>query len=1053
MSIKMKKIICALLSCAMLTAGMGITFADDEATDTAAETTATETTETTDEAETTDSTDADTTTDDTTTDDTTTDTTTDDTAADETTDTTSDTTTDDESSYASDSYYNEAITLVSALGIITGYEDGMIHPDDKVTREQMAAIILRLKAASESSAYASVFTDVDSERWSAAAIQTAYDAGIINGYGDGTFGPADDVTYEQVTKMIVCAHNRATDAENLGGYPNGYITAASNLLSLDYNVSGTVGEAADRGLVAKMIYNALLADYAQPDGTDTYGNPSYAVKTHTITYKDEDGNSQTSTRNSSLAYVIFSVESSEAVIMGTPTSSLTGDDIQDGRMAIKDTTVSNAEVETVYADDEGFDDMLGYKVKYFYKQTVTDVDKTVIAMIPSKNTTVYEVNVEDVVDDGWNVTASSPYIRYYTDDSSKKTLNIDADEFIAVYNGQVLSDDEYSTYLDDEFEAGTVKLIDNDGDNKYEVCIFKDSFTGIIVSATSSKVNYKRYLDGSLQTLSLDVDEDSKVDKTITVTKEGEAVKPRNLKKNDVAVITVSPDESIMDIVVTGESMEGTITTVSTEDDDTYVRIDGTSYKVAAVCVEECGISTSNGSGVFYFDSLGNIGYIDYTSSSGKLNGSEQYGWIAKIYEDEETENPVARIYSVSDQNLIDYTLASKVTYWGPGDTEASTVSATSLYDIDFASIGKNSEGFKLCKYTANSKGEINKLYVATAKTSTNDEAVTYSAVVDSGTGNGTIYAGTYVMSGSIIELTVPADPDDNNTLSAYKVAELDSSKYLTREGNGIYAVMAEVDSKSVPNVVVRYTDSSSSRNTDMEVDGFTSSSNATLVVSSIDQGVNDDDDVMYIIKGYCNGNEVTYQTSATTSLYITTTSTICSGQRQYTSAYGSKGFVWSPISGSDPYDFTDYCQKGDVFVLAVSGSTIGSMLKVVDVDQVATEDEDSDTGFTPAVVWQKDATATSGWDSYNVESREGWAWGQVTNVEVDESVSVMLGTMLISIDSSKTLSVVEIDANGRVTVKSESVTADDLTADGSDYVLAKTYRNAVQEVYVYRFI
>lgn len=37
------------------------------------------------------------------------------------------------SSYDNDSYYDKALSLCSALGIITGYEDGSVKPDSKVT--------------------------------------------------------------------------------------------------------------------------------------------------------------------------------------------------------------------------------------------------------------------------------------------------------------------------------------------------------------------------------------------------------------------------------------------------------------------------------------------------------------------------------------------------------------------------------------------------------------------------------------------------------------------------------------------------------------------------------------------------------------------------------------------------------------------------------------------------------------------------------------------------------------------------------------------------------
>ena len=93
------------------------------------------------------------------------------------------------SSYDNDSYYDKALSLCSALGIITGYEDGSVKPDSKVTRAEMASIVLRMLDLTSTSTYQNGFTDVTSSHWAADQIQTALEANIISGMGDGTFVP------------------------------------------------------------------------------------------------------------------------------------------------------------------------------------------------------------------------------------------------------------------------------------------------------------------------------------------------------------------------------------------------------------------------------------------------------------------------------------------------------------------------------------------------------------------------------------------------------------------------------------------------------------------------------------------------------------------------------------------------------------------------------------------------------------------------------------------------------------------------------------------------
>ena len=154
------------------------------------------------------------------------------------------------SSYDNDSYYDKALSLCSALGIITGYEDGSVKPDSKVTRAEMASIVLRMLDLTSTSTYQNGFTDVTSSHWAADQIQTALEANIISGMGDGTFVPDGEVTYAQVCVMLVNAMNYQDDAEYYGGYPNGYIKVAGmSDLEITKNAPGAADVASDRGVV------------------------------------------------------------------------------------------------------------------------------------------------------------------------------------------------------------------------------------------------------------------------------------------------------------------------------------------------------------------------------------------------------------------------------------------------------------------------------------------------------------------------------------------------------------------------------------------------------------------------------------------------------------------------------------------------------------------------------------------------------------------------------------------------------------------------------------
>ena len=78
--------------------------------------------------------------------------------------------------------------------------------------------------------------------------------GIVNGYGNGKFGPSDPVTYEQVLTMIVRATGLESFAIESGGYPDGYIAVADDC-GYTSRVSADKGELLPRWKIAQILYN------------------------------------------------------------------------------------------------------------------------------------------------------------------------------------------------------------------------------------------------------------------------------------------------------------------------------------------------------------------------------------------------------------------------------------------------------------------------------------------------------------------------------------------------------------------------------------------------------------------------------------------------------------------------------------------------------------------------------------------------------------------------------------------------------------------------------
>ncbi|MFM1652313.1 S-layer homology domain-containing protein [Brevibacillus sp. B_LB10_24] len=77
-------------------------------------------------------------------------------------------------------------------GLLRGYSDGSILPDNPITRAEMVALINRAVGFNEQAA--AHFSDVHTSDWFAREIAVATAAGYVNGYGDGTFLPNHAIT-------------------------------------------------------------------------------------------------------------------------------------------------------------------------------------------------------------------------------------------------------------------------------------------------------------------------------------------------------------------------------------------------------------------------------------------------------------------------------------------------------------------------------------------------------------------------------------------------------------------------------------------------------------------------------------------------------------------------------------------------------------------------------------------------------------------------------------------------------------------------------------------
>ena len=101
-------------------------------------------------------------------------------------------------------WYHDGVHWALENGIMQGYGGGEFKPNDATNRAMIVTMLYRFEGTPKVDAELP-FTDVAEGAWYAEAIRWAAANGIVNGYGDGTFGPNDQLTREQLA-VILCRY-------------------------------------------------------------------------------------------------------------------------------------------------------------------------------------------------------------------------------------------------------------------------------------------------------------------------------------------------------------------------------------------------------------------------------------------------------------------------------------------------------------------------------------------------------------------------------------------------------------------------------------------------------------------------------------------------------------------------------------------------------------------------------------------------------------------------------------------------------------------------------
>jgi len=190
--------------------------------------------------------------------------------------------------------YCEAIEYVKGAGIFDGYDDGLFRPYQAINRAETTKVIVRAFNYPELPPDGTNlgFWDVSPWDWYMGYLRTAKEYGIIQGYPDGSFKPAQVTNRVELLKIFLKSASVALPTCTTASYPdtavNGWYSdyvcysKMHGLMDTDYYGNFNPGKPMTRGDVAKLFYRFSKRNL----GGNNYNNYGDAPHVSDVRFSD-----------------------------------------------------------------------------------------------------------------------------------------------------------------------------------------------------------------------------------------------------------------------------------------------------------------------------------------------------------------------------------------------------------------------------------------------------------------------------------------------------------------------------------------------------------------------------------------------------------------------------------------------------------------------------------------------------------------------------------------------------------------------------------------------
>ena len=149
------------------------------------------------------------------------------------------------------------IELLSSKLVVKGTTDSSFSPDNKITRAEFAALLVRSLGLT-SNAGSTTFADVKSTDWYAGAINAAVQAKLVDGFTGNSFKPNDTITREQMAVMISRAITAVGKANDTSVIPNQALAKFKDKASISSWAQMAVAQSVDANIITGMTHETFV---------------------------------------------------------------------------------------------------------------------------------------------------------------------------------------------------------------------------------------------------------------------------------------------------------------------------------------------------------------------------------------------------------------------------------------------------------------------------------------------------------------------------------------------------------------------------------------------------------------------------------------------------------------------------------------------------------------------------------------------------------------------------------------------------------------------------